>query len=47
MSAKDDEVAVIVTELDRLLDQLRDNVAALSTILAPPDEPAPGKEFAL
>lgn len=41
--SKDEEIAAVVAELDALLDQLRDNVAALNAILVPPDakEPVP------
>lgn len=35
---KDEEIAAVVAELDGLLDQLRDNVAALNVILTPPAE---------
>lgn len=36
MSAKDEEIRSVVTELDGLLDALRANVDALSAILVPP-----------
>jgi hypothetical protein len=38
--SKTDEIAKVTAQLDGLLDQLRDNVAAMNEILSRP--PAPG-----
>lgn len=43
MPSKDQEIAAIAAELDGLLDQLRDNVAALNAILVPPDAKEPAR----
>ncbi len=45
MSGRDEEVREVVSELDGLLAQLRENVKALNSILTPPGEDAPGKEL--
>lgn len=41
--SKNDEVAKVAAQLDGLLDQLRDNVAAMNEILSRPSAPGGGE----
>lgn len=41
--SKNDEVAKVAAQLDGLLDQLRDNVAAMNEILSRPASPGGGE----